>query len=300
MQLEKGPFLAETVQIQLAGALLSAVHFGRAVVQLGELPSGKITFAVRTSAVPALWQGRGFGLHDLLIGLPGVEIDMVSRAGYGVATASFLPELVKETADCCGWMRTAHAPTSLLIGLEHNKADMLRATLGAIFNEAIARPLDDQTTTWALSKQQILLHTLLSCMRYPVSKTKSVSSGERTRVLKAALAAINDQPEDVLSVSDLCRIARASERTLDYAFTERFGLAPAHYMKARRLNGARIDLCRAYEPLMNIADVANKWGFWHLGQFARDYRNWFGELPSDTYKRKHKPPVVTNSNIGLH
>jgi AraC family ethanolamine operon transcriptional activator len=105
--------------------------------------------------------------------------------------------------------------------------------------------------------------------------------------MKAALAAINDRRGDILSIGDLCRIARASERTLDYAFMERFGLSPALYMKVQRLNGARRDLCGEHEPSTNIADVANKWGFWHLGQFARDYRNWFCELPSATYKRKH-------------
>jgi AraC family ethanolamine operon transcriptional activator len=31
-----------------------------------------------------------------------------------------------------------------------------------------------------------------------------------------------------------------------------------------------------------IADVANRWGFWHMGQFAADYRRQFGELPSET------------------
>jgi hypothetical protein len=52
-----------------------------------------------------------------------------------------------------------------------------------------------------------------------------------------------------------------------------FGLAPAHYMKARRLNGVRNDLCRAYEPLMNREQMG------HLDQFARNYRNWFGDCP---------------------
>jgi len=69
---------------------------------------------------------------------------------------------------------------------------------------------------------------------------------------------------------------------------ERFGLPPAAYMKARRLNGARRDLCGQHEPSIKIADIANKWGFWHLGQFAKDYRQWFWELPSDTYERKHR------------
>jgi AraC family transcriptional regulator, ethanolamine operon transcriptional activator len=287
MQLDKGPFLAEAVQVQLAGALLTTAHYWRAVVQLGEPPPGKITFAMLISDVPVVWRGREFRPHDLLVSTPGLEIDMVSKAGYQGVTASFPRELVEETADCCGWLRIAQAPTSSIISLDHNKANVLRTMLEAVFNEAVARPFNDLAATWTVSKQEDLLHALLRCMHNPASKTKVFSNGERARVLKAALAAINDQPEDVLTVSDLCRIAKASERTLDYAFTERFGLAPAHYMKVRRLNGARNDLCREHEASMNIADIANKWGFWHSGQFARDYRNWFAELPSDTYKRKH-------------
>ena len=34
-----------------------------------------------------------------------------------------------------------------------------------------------------------------------------------------------------------------------------------------------------------ISDIANHWGFWHMGQFAADYRAQFGELPSTTIKR---------------
>lgn len=300
MQIEKGPFVAEAVQTQFAGVLLSAAHYGRAMVQLGEPPSGKITFAVLTSTVPALWQGRAFGPRDLLVGTPGVEMDMVSKAGYGGATASFPLELVREMADHFGWARTSEAPTSSIIGLEPIKADMLRTKLSEVFSEAIARPFNDQAAAWALTKQEDLLRALFSCISNPASKTTAVSNGERARVLKAAVAAINDRPEDVLTVSDLCRIAKASERTMDYAFTERFGLSPALYMKARRLNEARNDLRRDHEHSMKVADIANKWGFWHLGQFARDYRNWFGELPSDTYQRRRgKTPSRDHGNVDL-
>jgi hypothetical protein len=176
MQIEKGPFVAEGVQTQLAGVLLSAAHYGRALVQLGEPPPGKITFAVRTSAAPALWLGSGFGPEDLLVGKPGIEMDIVSKAGYGAATASFPIELVRETADCCRWLHNAQAQTSSIIHLEQNKADMIRTRLGEVFSEAIARPFNDQATTWALSKQEDLLRVLLSCVSDPASKTVSVSN----------------------------------------------------------------------------------------------------------------------------
>jgi AraC-like DNA-binding protein len=186
----------------------------------------------------------------------------------------------------------ANVANSLIIPLERNKASMLRAIFDAVFSDAVARPYGVGAANWSVTKQEDLLRILLSCARNPSSETKSVSNCERARVMKVVLAAINDRPGEILSIGDLCRIARASERTMHYAFMERFGLSPAHYMKIQRLNGARKDLCGEHEPLMNIADVANKWGFWHLGQFARDYRNLFCELPSATYKRKHNTSAL--------
>ena len=63
------------------------------------------------------------------------------------------------------------------------------------------------------------------------------------------------------------------------AFREHFGVTPKTYLRAFRLNCVRKDLLVA-APKTPIADVANRWGFWHIGQFASDYRRQFGELPS--------------------
>jgi AraC family ethanolamine operon transcriptional activator len=37
---------------------------------------------------------------------------------------------------------------------------------------------------------------------------------------------------------------------------------------------------------VTIQDIASHWGFWHLSQFAQDYRQLFGELPSDTLHKR--------------
>jgi AraC family ethanolamine operon transcriptional activator len=33
-----------------------------------------------------------------------------------------------------------------------------------------------------------------------------------------------------------------------------------------------------------VHEIARRWGFWHIGEFAADYRRLFGELPSQTFK----------------
>jgi len=68
------------------------------------------------------------------------------------------------------------------------------------------------------------------------------------------------------------------------AFQEEIGVSPKSYIRASSLSGARRELLAA-DPDALVVDIANRWGFWHLGQFAADYRRHFGELPSETLQK---------------
>ena len=39
-------------------------------------------------------------------------------------------------------------------------------------------------------------------------------------------------------------------------------------------------------PYASVQDAAAAYGFWHMSQFAVDYRELFGERPSDPLKRR--------------
>ena len=107
------------------------------------------------------------------------------------------------------------------------------------------------------------------------------NSSVRARAIADAVAFIDAHCEQALTVRALCAATGLPARTLSRGFRERFGIGPKAYIN-------RVRLCRARRALVHtgpgtsIADVANEQGFWHLGQFARDYRRLFGELPSQT------------------
>ena len=102
----------------------------------------------------------------------------------------------------------------------------------------------------------------------------------RENALYRALDLITENVETPLKVSDLCREAGASERSLQYAFQEHFGLSPRRFMNAYRLLLVREKLLAADPSRETVGDLACSVGYWHAGQFAADYRRLFGELPS--------------------
>lgn len=87
-----------------------------------------------------------------------------------------------------------------------------------------------------------------------------------------------------VSVPDLCRRFHMSRRTLQYCFEEVTGLSPTAFLRDIRLNGARRDLRRQHRSERTVAQVAMDWGFSHFGEFSRDYRLLFDELPSKALK----------------
>jgi len=93
-----------------------------------------------------------------------------------------------------------------------------------------------------------------------------------------------------LQVSELCRAAAVSERTLEYAFREAMGLTPVTYLIRLRLHRVRQALLGASQGTTTVSAEALNWGFWHFGEFSRAYKDCFGELPSDTLRRKPEEP----------
>ena len=87
---------------------------------------------------------------------------------------------------------------------------------------------------------------------------------------------------DRLNVEDVCAEHDVSERTLRYAFQDRYGLGPMAYFKTQKLNALRrrLKAAGAAEPSVNA--LAAQWGFDRTGNLAADYRRLFGELPSQT------------------
>jgi len=64
-------------------------------------------------------------------------------------------------------------------------------------------------------------------------------------------------------------------------------MTPKSYLQSVRLNDVYKELLQSNPETTKVTDVAVSHGFWHMSQFAADYRRHFGELPSETLKQRH-------------
>jgi len=112
-----------------------------------------------------------------------------------------------------------------------------------------------------------------------------VAAAARRRALRRAIDYTAENLGTPPRISDLCRVAKTSQRTLEYAFREAHGVSPAQFIKRVRLASARQALIRERPHHTNVLALATRFGFYDAGHFALDYRQAFGELPSVTLRR---------------
>lgn len=100
--------------------------------------------------------------------------------------------------------------------------------------------------------------------------------------LSRVLSDIHDNLDSPPMVSELAAGVGISTRSLQMMFAKHIGHTPKSYIKAKRLDVVRKRLCGSPLTYGAISDAANEMGFWHLGQFAKDFKRQFGFRPRET------------------
>lgn len=113
-----------------------------------------------------------------------------------------------------------------------------------------------------------------------VSRADTIAASRLAR-LEDWIDAHLEQP---FTVGQLCEVAGVGERSLQKAFESRRGMSPMRFVAERRLAQARRRL-ESGARRQDVTRVALGLGFHHMGRFAKDYREAFGEAPSRTLQR---------------
>ncbi|MGC2797632.1 MAG: AraC family transcriptional regulator [Mycobacterium sp.] len=105
-----------------------------------------------------------------------------------------------------------------------------------------------------------------------------------TAVAKRAIDLMHAHPETPWSTAELARATGASARALQRAFERSGQPPPMMYLRRLRLHHVRAELAANSPDSLTVTTVAGRWGFVRLGRFASQYRQLFGETPSETLR----------------
>jgi len=258
----------------------------------------------RTSVRPGLLAWVAFGPRTrgtvnglavrpgmVLAAEPGVEVGFVSEAGWQSVAYLVSAQQLGEELEARGretGLRRPHGVEILRVAPERGRGLFDWGKRLADF--AARQPARFEPGRQERSAVQAeLLDTLLTSVA--TARDHEPSRGDRTRraqglvVKRAEDFALANHGEPV-QVGDLCRAAGVSERTLEYAFREILGTTPMAYLVRLRLHRVRRALLAAKRGETTVSAAALDAGFWHFGDFSRAYRECFGELPSETLRRR--------------
>jgi AraC-like DNA-binding protein len=87
-----------------------------------------------------------------------------------------------------------------------------------------------------------------------------------------------------VSRAELAAVTGVSIRTLSRGFSERWGMGPMAFLRTQRLEAAYRELLGAAPCQASVTEVAFRYGFTHLGEFAGRYKRAFHESPSETLR----------------
>jgi AraC-like DNA-binding protein len=152
--------------------------------------------------------------------------------------------------------------------------------------QELARPGGIATMPVARDQLESLVLTQL-LLAIPNNYTELLRTPEppvRNAHVQRVVDLIEAHPERDLTLAELAHAAGTTARALQRGFKDVVGMSPTAYVRAVRLDRVHAELLS--EPGVAVTDAAMKWGFFHLGRFAQQYRERFGVVPSQTVRRK--------------
>jgi AraC family ethanolamine operon transcriptional activator len=287
-QLDKGFTECNLFQSVNERVIVCYFRANRSIKQVGAPPEGMWTFSLLTPSSPIwVWGGHEVSSGTMVVYRPGADFDCISPPGFEVFTVSALPETI---GSLCDELEIPHLFKELklrnIVRCPSDKFANLLSKTSRFIQRVRNLPENGAGVTIRQDYENDLLRDVLTTL----AEGLSVQPGKKSIMIQSVSRKIDEymqsNPSKMLTVHRLCKIANVTERTLQHNFRTAFGISPKSYLKAMSLNRVRQDFLNGTTEDFCVSDIANKWGFWHMGQFAGDYRRMFGELPSETLKKE--------------
>jgi len=255
----------------------------KAVVE-GSPRAGGVSIFLPTRA-PAAWWWNGNQCDELslMVDAPGADFCLATAAIPRSWCGLFIPDQVLAGAnrDTVGWKRGFFKVSRLRI-------TRFRSIIGQLEALVQGAPGALESASGQKASEQKLLREVRNLLAAPdaveIPPVRHVVP--RGQIIRMAMDFVEQHDRECLSVEQLAAAAGVSERTLRDTFVRYFGVPPVQYLNLRTLHQIRRELQSCDPTATTVTEIATRCGVWQFGRMARDYRILFGELPSETLRRR--------------
>ncbi|EHA13775.1 helix-turn-helix domain-containing protein [Halomonas sp. HAL1] len=278
-QLSPGSFYGRLDEVALETMQVFKEHTGQALRQQCRVWPNSLWIGIPTTRHGTRINGQALSEGDVMCRPGGRDFELVTPEEFDIYGLVIQLPALAEAAKRQGM--------SLDTGWDvMPRRQAANETLNAVAF-LIERLLTSQTLSIASHiHQDILLMALLELLQAEQPSTELPPSyAHRKEVVDRVKRYVDEHMDGPVTMDELCQLTHVSRRTLQYSFTAILGISPLQYLRLTRLNRVRRAL-RAASPKQSVTEIATYWGFWHLGQFAHDYKQQFGECPSHTLNAK--------------
>ena len=282
LDLEFTPFVrsisAEQIILSLPGCDVNlTTAFPRVVdAQLVENCTA-VGFNMDDLDVPIRFNGSQRARPAIVIGSGGAAYTIIEEVQRQIASVVFRPEVTDR-----GWPR---ASRSFKI-FETSAAGVDR--LRRVVREVMAAASEPVEPADFPLKARAMKESLLGAVDHALMDVVSVRwtlrpNDERNfRIFREISALLSDDLSHAIYSDEIARKLGLSVRTMHDIVRRYRGMSLHRYLRLRRLWLVRRRLLAGAD---SVKAVALAFGFWHLSDFSRSYRDQFGETPSQTLER---------------
>jgi AraC-like DNA-binding protein len=245
---------------------------GSVALLIPRSPGGRLLVSGKEASDDSLvYLADGSGVDIVSRGLAGSEAVTIPGARFEVLTQTLCPVEFKRSTTVHG-----HPGTPLA----------LRSAILHLIAHPAAEPGEERLSNLLANVVAWLGDTLA-----PGEHGRLSGGSGRSDTARRARDFIEAYHHQAIRLVDLCRVTGVGVRTLQRAFREYFGLSISEYLKTLRLAAAHRDLEAAEPSRESVTAVALRRGFPHLGRFSVEFRDRFGESPSETLRRTCTRPL---------
>lgn len=268
-----------------AGAVqVGEVKLNGKIEQSGLSPRGYRTFVIPSNNSQSFnWLNKDVNSDNLLIFSTHRDLKAISFDAFHNYMISIEENLFDEIMNQYKLINLSRKLDSSekVVHLNRSFHIYIQSYLLMVFDKLRNEPELINSTSFLYSIQHGLPLKILSFLDRKELLVTDSRSRKRDIAIEKCKNYVAEHTLNDISLTRLTEISDVSERTIELAFLERFGLTPVGYINAMKFNEAR----NAILTLSNkelISDVAKRIGFNHMGQFSAGYKKLFGELPSET------------------